>query len=82
MPLSTPAAEPCKPLGTNKSRNTPMKAIEIHALGGFEVLVQGQPLRFVFKPPRKPLDLLKGLLTSSWFQRWPAYLVRGIVAGS
>jgi two-component SAPR family response regulator len=40
-------------------------SIAIHALGGFEVLVQGKPLRFVFKAPRKPLDVLKGLLSSS-----------------
>src|SRR5580698_681568 len=36
----------------------------INALGGFEVLVHGEPLRFVFKAPRKPLDLLKALLIS------------------
>jgi LuxR family maltose regulon positive regulatory protein len=41
-----------------------MTAIAIQALGGFEVLIQGKPLRFVFKAPRKPLDLLKGLLAS------------------
>jgi LuxR family maltose regulon positive regulatory protein len=38
--------------------------VAIHALGRFEVLVHGEPLRFVFKAPRKPLDLLKGLLIS------------------
>jgi DNA-binding SARP family transcriptional activator len=38
--------------------------VVIHALGRFEVLVHGEPLRFVFKAPRKPLDLLKGLLIS------------------
>jgi two-component SAPR family response regulator len=38
--------------------------IVINALGRFEVLVHGEPLRFVFKAPRKPLDLLKALLTS------------------
>jgi DNA-binding SARP family transcriptional activator len=38
--------------------------IAINALGRFEILVRGEPLRFVFKAPRKPLDLLKGLLTS------------------
>jgi LuxR family transcriptional regulator, maltose regulon positive regulatory protein len=36
----------------------------IHALGRFEILINGALLRFVFKAPRKPLDLLKGLLTS------------------
>ena len=36
----------------------------VNALGRFEILVRGEPLRFVFKAPRKPLDLLKGLLTS------------------
>ena len=38
--------------------------VAIHALGRFEVLVHNEPLRFVFKAPRKPLDLLKGLLIS------------------
>src|ERR1700684_1929388 len=38
--------------------------VAIHALGRFEVLVHDEPLRFVFKAPRKPLDLLKGLLTA------------------
>jgi DNA-binding SARP family transcriptional activator len=38
--------------------------VVVRALGRFEVLVHGEPLRFVFKAPRKPLDLLKGLLTS------------------
>jgi LuxR family transcriptional regulator, maltose regulon positive regulatory protein len=38
--------------------------VAIHALGRFEVLVHVEPLRFVFKAPRKPLDLLKGLLIS------------------
>ena len=38
--------------------------VVIHALGCFDVLVQGEPLRFVFKAPRKPLDLLKGLLVA------------------
>jgi len=37
----------------------------ICALGRFEVVVRGEPLRFVFKAPRKPLDLLKALLTSA-----------------
>jgi len=39
--------------------------VAIHALGRFEVLVHDEPLRFVFKAPRKPLDLLKGLLISA-----------------
>jgi LuxR family maltose regulon positive regulatory protein len=38
------------------------RAVVVYALGRFEVLVGGEPLRFVFKAPRKPLDLLKGLL--------------------
>lgn len=38
--------------------------VEIRALGGFEVRVAGEPLRFAFKAPRKPLDLLKALLTA------------------
>jgi len=39
--------------------------IVINALGRFEILIHGEPLRFVFKAPRKPLDLLKALLTSA-----------------
>jgi LuxR family maltose regulon positive regulatory protein len=46
--------------GTNQR----VSAIAVNALGSFEVFVQGEPLRFVFKAPRKPLDLLKGLLTA------------------
>lgn len=46
--------------GTNQQES----AVAINALGCFEVFVQGEPLRFVFKAPRKPLDLLKGLLTA------------------
>jgi LuxR family transcriptional regulator, maltose regulon positive regulatory protein len=38
--------------------------VVINALGRFEIFVHGEPLRFVFKAPRKPLDLLKGLLAS------------------
>ncbi len=38
--------------------------VVVHALGRFEVLVRGEALRFMFKAPRKPLDLLKGLLTA------------------
>src|SRR5580700_8780328 len=44
--------------------NQPLSPVAINALGYFEVFVQGEPLRFVFKAPRKPLDLLKGLLIS------------------
>lgn len=36
--------------------------IAIHTLGRFEVALEGVPLRFVFKVPRKPLALLKALL--------------------
>ena len=36
--------------------------IAIFTLGRFEVLLNGAPLRFVFKVPRKPLALLKALL--------------------
>jgi len=36
--------------------------VKIYTLGRFEILLDGQPLRFVFKTPRKPLALLKGLL--------------------
>jgi LuxR family transcriptional regulator, maltose regulon positive regulatory protein len=44
--------------------NQAMTPVVINALGGFEVLLHGEPLRFVFKAPRKPLDVLKALLTS------------------
>ena len=36
--------------------------ITIFTLGRFEVALNGVPLRFVFKVPRKPLALLKALL--------------------
>jgi DNA-binding SARP family transcriptional activator len=36
--------------------------IAIYTLGRFEVTLDGVPLRFVFKVPRKPLALLKALL--------------------
>ena len=36
--------------------------IAIYTLGRFEVTLEGVPLRFVFKVPRKPLALLKALL--------------------
>src|SRR5580704_13173196 len=36
--------------------------IAIYTLGRFEVTLNGATLRFVFKVPRKPLALLKGLL--------------------
>jgi LuxR family maltose regulon positive regulatory protein len=38
------------------------KPIAIYTLGRFEVALEGIPLRFVFKVPRKPLALLKALL--------------------
>lgn len=44
--------------------NRPLMPVAINALGCFEVFIQGEPLRFMFKAPRKPLDLLKGLLTA------------------
>jgi LuxR family transcriptional regulator, maltose regulon positive regulatory protein len=37
--------------------------IQIHALGGFDVTVNGKPLRFADGTPRRPLDLLKVLLS-------------------
>jgi LuxR family maltose regulon positive regulatory protein len=46
--------------GANRS----LAPVVVNALGCFEVLIQGEPLRFMFKAPRKPLDLLKGLLTA------------------
>ena len=36
--------------------------INIYTLGRFDVVLDGAPLRFVFKAPRKPLVLLKALL--------------------
>lgn len=41
-----------------------MTSVAITTLGGFEILLAGSPLRFVGKTPRKPLDLLKGLLVA------------------
>jgi LuxR family transcriptional regulator, maltose regulon positive regulatory protein len=38
--------------------------IRVFTLGRFEVTVDGVPLRFVFKVPRKPLALLKALLAA------------------
>jgi DNA-binding SARP family transcriptional activator len=38
------------------------RPINIYTLGRFDVVLDGTPLRFVFKPPRKPLVLLKALL--------------------
>jgi DNA-binding SARP family transcriptional activator len=38
------------------------KPIRVFTLGRFEVTLDGAPLRFVFKVPRKPLALLKVLL--------------------
>src|SRR5579862_4714643 len=48
----------------NAQQNSQHSPVAIHALGGFEVFIRGERLRFVFKAPRKPLDLLKGLLTT------------------
>lgn len=45
--------------------NTQMGAawpIRIFVLGKFNILLDGQPVRFAFKLPRKPLALLKGLV--------------------
>jgi LuxR family transcriptional regulator, maltose regulon positive regulatory protein len=39
-----------------------LQPIAIYTLGRFEVALNGTPLRFVFKVPRKPLALLKALL--------------------
>ena len=39
------------------------RPINIYTLGRFEILIDGAPLRFVFKAPRKPLVLLKALLS-------------------
>jgi DNA-binding SARP family transcriptional activator len=40
-----------------------VRPIRIYTLGRFEILLDGAPLRFLFKTPRKPLALLKGLLS-------------------
>jgi DNA-binding SARP family transcriptional activator len=50
---------------TMDGTNRPLTPVAINALGCFEVYVHGELLRFVFKAPRKPLDLLKSLLTAS-----------------
>lgn len=39
------------------------RPINIYTLGRFDVVLDGTPLRFVFKAPRKPLVLLKALLS-------------------
>jgi LuxR family transcriptional regulator, maltose regulon positive regulatory protein len=39
-----------------------VRPIAIYTLGRFEVTLDGAPLRFVFKVPRKPMALLKSLL--------------------
>jgi DNA-binding SARP family transcriptional activator len=39
------------------------RPINIYTLGRFEIVLDGAPLRFVFKAPRKPLVLLKALLS-------------------
>jgi len=36
--------------------------VKIHSLGSFQLMKDGQPLRFEGKPPRKPLELLKVLI--------------------
>jgi LuxR family maltose regulon positive regulatory protein len=40
-----------------------VRPIAIYTLGRFEVTLEGSALRFVFKVPRKPLALLKALLS-------------------
>jgi len=40
------------------------RPINIYTLGRFDVVLDGIPLRFVFKAPRKPLVLLKALLSA------------------
>lgn len=37
-------------------------SIQVYALGRFEIMLDGEPLRFRLKTPRKPLALLKSLL--------------------
>jgi DNA-binding SARP family transcriptional activator len=44
--------------------NSQHAPVAIQALGGFQVFIRGEPLRFMLKAPRKPLDLLKALLTA------------------
>jgi LuxR family maltose regulon positive regulatory protein len=39
------------------------RPINIYTLGRFEIVMDGAPLRFAFKAPRKPLALLKALLS-------------------
>ena len=39
------------------------RPINIYTLGRFEIVLDGAPMRFVFKAPRKPLALLKALLS-------------------
>jgi DNA-binding SARP family transcriptional activator len=46
-------------MGTQREES---RAIRIYALGRFEIVLDGAPLRFAAKTPRKPFALLKGLL--------------------
>jgi len=41
-------------------------SIRIYSLGRFEIVLDGAPLRFTAKTPRKPFALLKGLLCAGW----------------
>lgn len=43
-------------------KDTAVRPIKIFALGRFELQVDGAPLRFLFKTPRRPLGLLHALL--------------------
>jgi len=38
------------------------QSIQIYSLGRFEIVLDGAPLRFASKPPRKVLAVLKGLM--------------------
>ncbi|HEX2791171.1 MAG TPA: bacterial transcriptional activator domain-containing protein [Steroidobacteraceae bacterium] len=40
-----------------------LRPINIYTLGRFDIVLDGAPLRYVFKAPRKPLVLLKALLS-------------------
>ncbi len=42
-------------------RNWPWR-VKIFTMGGFEAVIDGEPLRFKGKPPLKPLELLKALI--------------------
>lgn len=50
-----------KPAQTMNIITDDSQPIRIYTLGHFEIVLRGAPVRFAFKAPRRPLELLKGL---------------------